>query len=131
VLIAGFRFPAHGQWDSDGKGRLQNVVATETFVTSAVDRNPIYREEERTTALSNNLEIIELDCRQVRREMVDYMEGDLTPFLRAQIEWHLENCRHCVALYSGTRNIVQLLGNREAIELPIGFSRRLHQRLFC
>jgi hypothetical protein len=86
--------------------------------------------KERTVAVSNNLEIIELDCRRVRREMVNYMEGDLTPFLRTQIEWHLENCRHCVALYSGTRNMVQLLGNREAIELPVGFSRRLYQRLF-
>jgi hypothetical protein len=81
-------------------------------------------------AVKNNLEIIELDCRQVRNEMVDYMHGDLTPFLRAQIEWHLENCRHCVAVYNGTRNVVQLLGNREAIELPVGFSLRLYDRLF-
>jgi predicted anti-sigma-YlaC factor YlaD len=79
--------------------------------------------------VSKKLKIVELDCGQVRNELVDYMEGDLTPQLRAQIDWHLEGCQHCTAIYDGVRNIVQLVGNEKALELPAGLSKRLYQRL--
>ena len=75
------------------------------------------------------IKIAELDCYEVRREMVNYMEGDLTAELRAQIEQHLLGCEHCTAVYDGTRNIVHLVGNEKALELPPGFSRRLYRRL--
>ncbi len=75
-----------------------------------------------------NFKIVEIDCYETRRELVDYLEGDLTPELRAQINRHLENCRHCTAVYDGVRNVVQLLGNEDAIDLPEGFSRRLYKR---
>jgi hypothetical protein len=58
------------------------------------------------------------------------MEDDLTPRLRFQIEGHLENCSHCTAVHDGMRNVVQLLGDEKAIELPAGFSQRLYKRLF-
>jgi len=74
--------------------------------------------------------IVEIDCYQVRRELVDYMEGDLTPELRIRIDHHLQNCSHCTAVYDGVRNVVRLLGNENAIELPQGFSQRLYRRLF-
>jgi len=74
--------------------------------------------------------IVEIDCYQVRRELVDYMEGDLTPEMRIRIDHHLQNCSHCTAVYDGVRNVVRLLGNKNAIELPQGFSQRLYRRLF-
>jgi hypothetical protein len=33
-------------------------------------------------------------------------------------------------VYDGLWNIVRLLGDEEAIDLPEGFSRRLYKRLF-
>ena len=80
--------------------------------------------------VSRKLGFIEIDCYQVRRELSDYLEGDLTPQLRLQIEEHLQTCDHCRAVYDGLRNIVRLLGDEEAIELPEGFSQRLYNRLF-
>ena len=74
--------------------------------------------------------VIEIDCYQVRRELSDYLEGDLTPQLRHRIEEHLKGCDHCGAVYDGLRNIVRLLGHEEVIELPQGFSLRLYKRLF-
>src|SRR2546428_12292810 len=74
--------------------------------------------------------VIELDCYEVRRELSDYLDGDLTPELRIQIENHLQNCSHCTAVYDGLRNVVRLLGDERAIELPKGFSQRLYRRLF-
>ncbi|MGP0096263.1 MAG: zf-HC2 domain-containing protein [Terriglobales bacterium] len=60
--------------------------------------------------------------------MVNYTEGDLTPEMRDRITRHLQSCNHCTAVYDGSRNIVRLLGDKNAVELPRGFSRRLYRR---
>jgi hypothetical protein len=80
--------------------------------------------------VSQNNKIIEVDCYQVRRELVNWMEGDLTAELRAQVNLHLQNCQHCTAVYDGARNVIRLLSDEKSIELPPGFSNRLYQRLF-
>jgi predicted anti-sigma-YlaC factor YlaD len=72
---------------------------------------------------------LEIDCRRVWRELVNYTEGDLTPEMRDRIARHLPNCLHCRAVYHGSRNIVRLLDDKNAFELPRGFSRRLYERL--
>ena len=74
--------------------------------------------------------IIELDCYRVRRELVNWMEGDLTADLRAQVDLHLQNCQHCTAVYDGARNVVRLLNDKKALELPPRLSKRLYHRLF-
>jgi Putative zinc-finger len=75
------------------------------------------------------VKILEIDCYEVRRELVNYMEEDLEPELRDRIDAHLRNCHHCTAVYDGVRNVVHLLGSEESIELPAGFSQRLYKRL--
>jgi predicted anti-sigma-YlaC factor YlaD len=56
------------------------------------------------------------------------MERDLSPALRARIDQHLQSCSHCTAVYDGVRNVVRLIDNEDAIELPEGFSQRLYKR---
>ena len=73
--------------------------------------------------------VVEIDCRQVWKELTNYMEGDLMPEMRDRITRHLRECRHCTAIYDGTRNVVYLLGDERSIELPEGFSGRLFDRL--
>ena len=80
-------------------------------------------------SVSQKLSVIEIDCQQVRRELSNYLDGDLTPELRLQIEKHLAGCSHCAAVHDGMRNVVQLLGNDKLLELPEGFGKRLYQRL--
>jgi len=80
--------------------------------------------------VSQKPSVAEIDCYQVRRELSEYLEDDVTPELRSQIEDHLAGCAHCTAIYDGMRNVVQLLGNEIMIEMPEGFSQRLYQRLF-
>jgi predicted anti-sigma-YlaC factor YlaD len=70
----------------------------------------------------------QIACRDVRRELVNYMEDDLTPELRATINRHLQGCAHCTAIYDGARNVVRLIGSKDALELPPGLSRRLYER---
>ena len=80
--------------------------------------------------MKDDAPILELDCYAVRHELVNWMEGDLPPDLRKQIDTHLQNCAHCIAIYDGARNVVRLLSDEKSIELPADLSRRLYQKLF-
>jgi len=57
------------------------------------------------------------------------VDGEVDSELRAAIEEHVRGCKHCTAVLEGTRNIIQLYGDERMMEVPLGFSRRLHQRL--
>jgi hypothetical protein len=45
------------------------------------------------------------------------------------MEEHFKGCKHCTAVLDGTRNVVQLVGDATAFELPAGFSNRLYRKL--
>jgi predicted anti-sigma-YlaC factor YlaD len=72
--------------------------------------------------------VVEIACEEIRREMVNYAEGDLTPELAQRIQLHLANCRPCVAVYDGAKNVLNLVGDGSFFQLPEGFSQRLRQR---
>jgi len=77
----------------------------------------------------NQSAVVQIDCRQILRELSDYLDADLPPELRLQIERHLKECDHCTAVYDGMRNVVRLLGDEKVIELPEGLSERLYKRI--
>ncbi len=70
-----------------------------------------------------------LDCKHVWREVSAYLDGDLDPELRRDMEAHLANCRHCAALVDSTHNILVLVADERTFRLPAGFSARLRERL--
>lgn len=70
-----------------------------------------------------------LNCREVWREISSYIEGDLDPVLKAEMEEHLAQCRHCTAVLDGTHNVIVLIADERAFSLPAGFSSRLRTRL--
>jgi len=73
--------------------------------------------------------VIEITCLEVWREISSYIDNDLDSDLRARIEYHLKNCKHCSAIVDGASNTVRLLADDKAFELPTGFSQRLQQRI--
>ena len=70
-----------------------------------------------------------IDCKHVWREISNYIDGDIDPKLRAEIELHLENCRHCAALLDSTHNVLVLIADERVFRLPAGFHERLKKRL--
>ncbi|MBV8051110.1 MAG: zf-HC2 domain-containing protein [Acidobacteriaceae bacterium] len=68
-------------------------------------------------------------CEQVWREISNYLDGELDPALHAAMEEHYRDCKNCSAVLNGMRNVVQLYGDERMLEVPLGFSHRLHRRL--
>ncbi len=73
--------------------------------------------------------VVEISCEEVWREISNYLEGEISGEMRARMEEHFKGCMHCTAVLDGTRNVVQLVGDATAFELPAGFSNRLYQKL--
>lgn len=77
---------------------------------------------------------VEISCVEVWREISELIDGTLSDEMRERLELHLRHCAHCTAVYDGTRNTVQLIGDDQVFDLPSGFSERLLHRLsaeFC
>ncbi len=68
-------------------------------------------------------------CEQVWREVSNYIENDLDPALRTEIDEHLRQCPKCRSVLEGTRNIIQLYGDERLFDMPLGFSWRLRHKL--
>jgi hypothetical protein len=70
-----------------------------------------------------------LNCEQVRREVSNYLDGDVDAGLRPALEEHFRTCAQCASVLAGARNVVALYGDERMLEVPAGFSRRLEKRL--
>jgi len=68
----------------------------------------------------------DISCERARRELSNFLDGDIDRPLREAIQRHLQSCRHCAALYDSTRNVLALLRDQRLIEVPAGYSERLH-----
>jgi len=68
-------------------------------------------------------------CQNVWEHISEYLDQQLTPEVRAEIEKHLENCEVCSAILDSTRNVLILTADNRTFELPVGYSKRLHDRL--
>ena len=75
------------------------------------------------------MRIIEISCLEAWRHISDYLENEVSAELKARLEAHFKVCEHCSAIMDGSRNVVQLVGNGVAFDVPKGFGERLKQRL--
>jgi len=77
----------------------------------------------------NEVLLMQISCREVRRELDNYMEDDVSQELKVRIEQHFLACEGCFATYDSLRKIIRLINGTEIIELPEGFSARLYYRI--
>jgi RNA polymerase sigma-70 factor, ECF subfamily len=59
-----------------------------------------------------------ISCRHVTREMSNYINGEVTPELRRQIEEHLQYCDRCSVLLDTTRKLVYVAGDDHVFSVP-------------
>src|SRR5262249_56000309 len=68
-------------------------------------------------------------CEKVWIEISNYIDDQVDPTLRAAMDEHIRGCEKCTSVLAGTRNVVQLFGDERMLEVPAGYSQRLHERL--
>ena len=72
---------------------------------------------------------MKLECKHVWEHISEYIDKSIDEKLREEIERHLEHCEICSAILDSTRNILVLTADERTFELPVGYSKRLHERL--
>ena len=68
-------------------------------------------------------------CAEVLRELSNFIDGDIDPKLRAEIETHLRGCHRCSVMLDSTRKTLKIVGYERVFEIPAGYSDRLHKFL--
>lgn len=79
--------------------------------------------------ISKGRDPMAMTCKDIWREVSNYVDNTISPGLRAEMEQHLAYCRHCTAIIDSVHNIVVLVADGRVFSLPIGFSERLKARL--
>lgn len=69
------------------------------------------------------------NCEQVRSALSNYLDDDVSPELRRELERHLAECRTCRVLYDTTRKTLQIVTNAGSFEFPEALSERLVTRM--
>ena len=70
-----------------------------------------------------------MSCKEVWREISDYIDDAVSPEMRQELELHLAYCRQCTAVVDSIHNIIILVADGRTFSLPVGFSERLKARI--
>ncbi len=66
-----------------------------------------------------------MTCKEVIRQLSDYLDGDLDPDLIQALTRHLEHCEDCRVVVDTTRKTVEVYCNTEPAPLPEEARERL------
>ena len=70
-----------------------------------------------------------MKCKDIVKELADYLDEDLDASLRASIEAHLDNCKDCRLVVDTTKQTIQIYCNSEPAPLPAETRSKLHDAL--
>jgi len=70
-----------------------------------------------------------LNCKHVIREISNYIDGELDPALKQELERHLAHCEDCTMIVDQTRKTIQIFSGSEPVNLPSDVKSRLHTAL--
>lgn len=71
-----------------------------------------------------------MNCKNIVKEISNYLDEALEPSLKSSIEKHLENCEDCRIVVDTTKKTVQIFCNSEPAPLPEDTRQRLRDALF-
>jgi anti-sigma factor RsiW len=67
-----------------------------------------------------------VSCEHVLNNLSNFIDADIDPALRAEIETHLKTCRRCSVLHDSLRKVLIIASDERTFEIPSGYSERLH-----
>jgi anti-sigma factor RsiW len=67
-----------------------------------------------------------VNCETVLQELSNFIDQEMDPTLRAEIEAHLKMCHRCSVLHDSLRKVVVIVADERTFEIPVGYSERLH-----
>ncbi|MGH9815196.1 MAG: anti-sigma factor family protein [Candidatus Acidiferrales bacterium] len=70
-----------------------------------------------------------MKCKDVIRELSDYLDGDIAREVVAEVERHMQHCEDCRLVVDTTRKTISLYCNQEPTPLPDDVRHRLHAAL--
>lgn len=70
-----------------------------------------------------------MNCKGVIHELSNYLDGDLDPGLKTELERHLEHCEDCTMIVDQTKKSIEILCDSRPVELPSEVRSRLHSAL--
>jgi hypothetical protein len=59
-----------------------------------------------------------ITCDEFFAEFADYLENQVSPEVREELELHLSQCRACYVLYDSSRKTIKLVSESNSFELP-------------
>ena len=59
-----------------------------------------------------------ITCEDFFAEFADYLENQVSPEVRQELELHLSQCRACHVLYDSTLKTVKIVSESNSFELP-------------
>jgi predicted anti-sigma-YlaC factor YlaD len=68
-------------------------------------------------------------CKDIVKELADYLDEDLDAALKASIEQHLDKCKDCRLVVDTTKQTIQIYCNSEPAPLPAETRTKLHNAL--
>ena len=70
-----------------------------------------------------------MNCKGVIRELSNYIDGDLDPAVKQELERHLGHCEDCTMIVDQTKKSIEILCDSKPVELPSEVRSRLHAAL--
>ncbi len=70
-----------------------------------------------------------MNCEEVIRELSNFIDGDLDPVLKRELEKHLKECADCRLTVNQTKKTIEIFCDSEPVELPGDVQARLHDAL--
>ena len=59
-----------------------------------------------------------ITCEEFLVEFGDYLENQVSPDVRKELELHLSQCRACQVLYDSSRKTIKIVTESNSFELP-------------
>ena len=72
-----------------------------------------------------------ITCEEFFAEFADYLENQVSPEVRQELELHLSQCRACHVLYDSSRKTVKIVTESSSFELPQSVSDPIIERVMA